>query len=214
MKKILLALMVLACAATSSFAADGVAINWTTLWGGYTHNAPNVTDDPSSYFLLDSYNITWQLIYSVNSSADPIDLSNGANGWVSLTGDDTVWATRTLAQSVGGANVTASDSTVWNNGLYFQSGDVQFVNTNWVTAGYVYQRVYEGAPAVGSWFFETTPEVLVINPVNFQESFADLAGGGTAGFKPNEQISAVPEPATMGLLGLGALVMAIRRRRS
>jgi hypothetical protein len=33
-------------------------------------------------------------------------------------------------------------------------------------------------------------------------------------FVPNQQITAVPEPATMGLLGLGALVMAIRRRRA
>ena len=36
---------------------------------------------------------------------------------------------------------------------------------------------------------------------------------GGVGVLPDQQI-AVPEPATMGLLGLGALVMAIRRRRS
>ena len=36
----------------------------------------------------------------------------------------------------------------------------------------------------------------------------------TEGFQPTHEIHVVPEPATMGLLGLGALVMALRRRRS
>ena len=101
MKKLLLALMVLVCAATIASATDGVAIMWTTGWGAYTHDSPDVTgyDD----YLLDSYSMTWQLIYSVDAVADDPDLSNSANGWVS--NDDEVWATRTLAQSVGGANV-------------------------------------------------------------------------------------------------------------
>ena len=208
MKKILLALAILALAAGSAFATDGVSIQWQTVYGGYTHDATDLTG--STDYLLDSYAITWQLIYSVNSTAGAPDLGNSGNGWVS--GDDTVWATRTLAQSVGGANVTASDGTEWYNYVGYVDGNLQYNNTGWTTAGYIYQRVYEGAPAAGSYYFDTTPEALVINPTTWQDSYTDTVGG--PGFQPDQQISAVPEPATMGLLGLGALVMAIRRRRS
>lgn len=213
MKKLLLALMVLACAATIASATDGVAIQWQTLWGLYDHTATDLEGVDDN--LLDSYSLTWQLIYSPDAVVGAPDLSNSANGWVS--GNDVVWATRTLPQSVGGANVTASDGTEWTNYLAWDSvGSVQYNNPAWTTAGYIYQRAYEGTPAAGSWYFDTTPEALVINPVTWQDSYLDAAGGSTAGVQPDQQITAapIPEPATMGLLGLGALVMAIRRRRS
>ena len=213
MKKILLALAILAVAATSSFAQwSGVNIQWTTLWGVYTDDATDLTSLTDD-FLLDSYSMTWQLIYSVNNTAGAPDLSNGANGWVS--GDDTVWATRSIAVGAG-PSLEPGDDTVWNTDCTYFSGNNYYENTGWLTAGYVYQRIYQDDPAVGSWFYDTTPVALIISPVAGTEQalFLDQAGGGTSGIQPDQQISAVPEPATMGLLGLGALVMAIRRRRS
>jgi hypothetical protein len=212
MKKFLLALMVLACAASVASAAVGVAIQWQTGWGVYDNTASDLEglDD----YLLDSYSMTWQLIYSVDDTADAPDLLNGANGWVS--GDDEVWATRTLAQSIGGANVVASDGTEWYNYIGYVSGaNLQYNDIAWTTAGYIYQRIYQGAVQAGTWYYDSEPEALVINPTTWQDSYVDEAGLPSAGIQPNQQVVApIPEPATMGLLGLGALVMAIRRRRA
>ena len=210
MKKLMLALAALALMATAGFAATGVAINWTTYWGIYDHAAVDLTSTTTGG-ILDSYAITWQLIYSLDNVAGAPDLGNSANGWVS--GNDEVWATRTFAQDDG----SASDGTEWDLFVYNISGDTQYNDTSWAAGdvGYIFQRVFEGAPAVGSYFYDSTPVALDADPATYQSSYIDAAGGGTAGVQPDQQIGgAVPEPATMGLLGLGALVMAIRRRRA
>ena len=209
MKKILLALFVSAIAVSTALAATGVAIQWDTQWGIYTDTATDLSG--SSDYILDSYAITWQLIYSTDNTADAPDLSNSANGWVS--NDDEVWATRTFSQGNG----TASDGTVWDMAVYYVSGDRQYIDTGWALGdvGYIYQRVYQGAPAELSWYFDSAPVALDADPITVQENYIDVSGGGTAGIQPDQQIPAapVPEPATMALLGLGALTMAIRRRR-
>lgn len=141
---------------------------------------------------------------------DPSTLTGGANGDY-VTNDDVVWASRVF--SMGNGN--ASDGTVWTTDLYYSSGERHYNDTTFLTTGdYVYQRIFEGTPAVGSWYYESALEALEISPVTEQFSFLDVAGGQTSGIKPNQQITAIPEPATMALLGLGALAMAIRRRRS
>ena len=81
--------------------------------------------------------------------------------------------------------------------------------------GYIFQRVFEGAPAVNSWYFDSTPVALDADPITVQENYTEGSSSASEGVQPDQQIGgAVPEPATMGLLGLGALVMAIRRRRA
>ena len=211
MKKALLALAVLALASMSSLAATGVAIQWSTLWGVYTHDASDLTSLTED-FILDNYSVTWQLIYSLDDVADAPDLDNAINGWVS--NDDEVWASRVFAQGNG----SGGDGTVWDMALYYVSGDRQYTDESWAAGdvGYIYQRVYEGAPAVDSWFYDSTPVALDADPPTYQSNYIDVSGGGTAGIQPDQQISGdpIPEPATMGLLGLGALVMAIRRRRA
>ena len=211
MKKLMVALAALALLATAGFAATGVSIQWDTQWGIYDHAAVDLTSTTTGG-ILDSYAITWQLIYSTDNVAGAPDLGNSANGWVS--GNDEVWATRTFAQDDG----SASDGTEWDLFVYYVSGDRQYNDTTWVAGdvGYIFQRVFEGTPAVGSWYYDSTPVALDADPQpDFQTVFVDAAAGGEAGVQPDQQIGgAVPEPATMGLLGLGALVMAIRRRRA
>ena len=93
-----------------------------------------------------------------------------------------------------------------------QSGDIVYENTGWSTAGSVFQRVYEGTPAELSWYYQSDLVPLDTGSPSPPQSI--YLGAANSGFQPDRQISTIPEPATMGLLGLGALVMAIRRRRS
>lgn len=210
MKKILIALAVLAVLTTSSMA--GVSVLWATS-GGFTHEETDLVNGTD--FLLESYAVTWQLIYAgANNSIDAIDLSNSANGWVSS--DDDVWATRTLSQSIAQGDVTAAeDGTVWDYMMTSVSGTTSYTDVGWNTAGYVFQRVFEGTPAALSWYYESSLTALSTgytgSPQLPQEFFIATA---SSAFQPDQQIPSVPEPATMGLLGLGALVMAIRRRRA
>ena len=213
MKKFLMSLVVVA--AMASVAMAGVGINWNTGWGGYTHNAPNITDDPSAYAVLDHYSVIWQLVYSgANGTIQAPDLNNAANGYVS--GDDAVWATRTVAQ---GGGTAAEDGSTWNNFMYRAdlSGSTTFENAAWATAGSVYQRVFEGTPAPGTYWYDsplfTYNEAWTssLSPQGFNPEVNMNVGGFQA---PAGNFFPVPEPATMSLLGLGALVMAVRRRRA
>ena len=212
MKKILLALFVLAIAAAPGLAADGVSITWDTYWGAYTHDATDLTD-LGGPFMLVNYAVTWQLIYAGtdDTANDPSTLTGGANGDY-VTGDDVVWASRVFSVNNG----NASDGTVWTTDLYYAGiGDRTYNDTTFLTSGdYIYQRIFEGTPTAGSYYYDSELEALQINPAVTQASFLDVAGGRTSGIQGDETFSAIPEPATMSLLGLGALVMAIRRRRS
>ena len=213
MKKILLALFVLAIAAAPALAATGVSIQWDTYWGAYTHDADDLTD-LGGPFMLVNYAVTWQLIYAgTDDTANDPDTSLGGAGIADdyVTGDDVVWASRVFSINNG----NASDGTVWTTDLYWSSGDRQYNDSTFMTAGdYVYQRIFEGTPAAGSYYYDSELEALEISPSTYQDSYLDVAGGGSAGIQGDEQFPAIPEPATMSLLGLGALVMAIRRRRS
>ncbi len=92
-----------------------------------------------------------------------------------------------------------------------------YEDLSWSTAGFVYQRVFEGTPAHHSWYFESplAGAQYRLIPVAAQpptDFFLDTPDAKVSSRR--HEIHVVPEPATMGLLGLGALVMAIRRRRS
>lgn len=217
MKKILMAVFALVVAAT--VASAGVAISWNTVWGGYTHDATDLSEYPSSNLLLDSYSAIWQLIYAgADNMIDPIPsqelpVAGGANGDY-VYGDDIVWAQREI--NVGGG--PAGDGTSWNNEMLRTAGNPNYEDASWVTAGFVYQRVFEtqvfGVVSVGDYYFETGLEALNTgwSEGNSPEYF--FLDSGSAGFQATTRIDVIPEPATMSLLGLGALVMAIRRRRS
>jgi len=193
MKKILVAIFALAVGVSVAFA--GIAVNWNIQYGAYTHDAPNVTDWPSPNNMLGTYSAIWQLIYAgPNDAIDPIPaLVNPADG------PDRTW----------------DDWMTWQ-----ATGNPSYQDAAWVTAGYVYQRVFEtqvqGTISNGDYYFETGLLELDTTwsagpPAGLSQNF--YVDTPSAGFQPDTEISVIPEPATMSLLGLGALVMAIRRRR-
>lgn len=215
MKKFLMAICALAVATT--VATAGVGINWSLYNYAFDHTETDLVGGSAA--LLDSYSAIWQLIYAgadnvIDSIPDPATpgqiVAGGPNGDYVL-GDDVVWAQRTIPM---GGGVAPEDGTAWDNWMIPQSGSVLYTDLSWITAGFVYMRVFEGIPGNGSWFYETGTLALntAYDPIaGGQDFFLDTPGSG---FQPNQQITVIPEPATMGLLGLGALVMAIRRRRS
>lgn len=216
MKKILLigALVVSMVASASAW----VGIDWQPGWGIYDFNSPDVVNFDAGNSLLSDSGAIWQLIYAgADNTIDPYSTSEGGAGIADdyVTNDDVCWAERVVSED-GGA---AADGTDWDTWLLWQgAGNSVYENSSWSTAGFVYQRIFEGL-VVTADALTYTSSLFAYNPNwwdgNGVKPTAELMYTETgSAITPTAGVQPVPEPATMGLLGLGALVMAIRRRRS
>jgi len=210
------AIFCMAIVATVSFA--GVGIDWQTSNGTAWHGATDLFNYNAGEGLLDRYSAIWQLIYSATDTIEAPDYGNSANGYVGtgVGADDVVWAQREIQLHGNDGGTPCADGTTWNNWMLAASmASTTYQDLSWTTAGFVYQRIFEGTPGPETYYYDSatlpvdttfaggtaTPQQFYISPDGLTQP--------TSQFPP-----AVPEPATMGLLGLGALVMAIRRRRA
>ena len=184
MKKI--SWFVVAFFAIAAPAFAGVGIDWTTRWGGYTHDAPDTISDPSDYFIEEHYTVIWQLVHAgPNGVIDPPDPFDAANGYVS--GDDQVWAQRTIPL---GGGTAPEDGTIWEDGMWWNGGDTIYWNEGWSTTGFVYMRVYEGTPIARSWYYDTPLYAYSTNCASKwdAERFYVESDLSTGGFQPNQQV--------------------------
>ena len=215
----------LTLAVTSAVATAGVGIEWKTWWGGFVNTAVDPLTSTTDYSIRENNSVIWQLIFAgTDDIVNDATLTTGGLNGDYVSGDDSVLATRTLVS--GTSNATApEDNTTWDAWLYNAGGNMTFTDGAWSNPGsdeFVYMRVFQGNPASESWYYTSgtlllTYDWTVMNPQTqtfyAEKGYPGWTEGTDSGFKPLEQFP-VPEPATMSLLGLGALVMAIRRRRS
>lgn len=206
MKKLSLVLAGLLAASAMAFAND---VNWKINWGAYTHDATDlVTEDSGA--ILDQYDVLWQLIYAgPNNAIDPVDVDNADGGYVS--GDDVVYGSRPYS---------LNDSGIFDHYLYTDNTPDTATSLPFTKASensyFVYQRIYESkTPVEGTWYYESELVKLDERYDSGAQLFA--LGPQESGIKANYQIPtapqpSVPEPATMSLLGLGALAMVLRRK--
>jgi len=212
--------ILLAVALTSvSYAADKVIGNWETGndgWGGWISN--NVVAASPMPITL-SNGVTYSL-GTIGATLGSSSLHMHQTGWgqslaVSLSGAD-VMSHNTFSIDM---TVAANDGTI--TGGYTQVYDVTM---NAATTGWT--DVDPGTPINFYWWAGSgqrtstlTVDYSAFRAANASSSWAQIiitfnTGGGAPPdfYLDNARLTGTPEPATMGLLGLGGLAL-IRRKR-
>lgn len=186
MKKI--ALVALIVAVGASLAMAEVGVSWRSNQGFYRHDGVTALLNSGGTALA-------QLIFC--GANGTIDLPDAADPHY-VGGDDQWWADYTLTATWGD----------FSAGTYTQT----FVS------GYYYVRVFDvgsgGGVTQGMWYFNgyssnTVDMTAPYTPIDYNVDVTTPAFGETLDANSYE---AVPEPATWAFMGLGALVMFLRRR--
>jgi hypothetical protein len=183
---------------TSSIRAD-ININYAASAGFYTDDPAIGLVDPSGSFLV-------QLIYTPSGYIGHADVRTP--GFV--TGDNQVLSAYTVGFNVPGTDLTSfSTFGDFNAGSQVYSGALE--------GGFVFVRVFDTAdPATdfvkGSRLYDSdtllttaftgiqAPQLLQVN--------TDIVNGNRL------DIVLLPEPSVLAFMGIGALLMAVRRRRA
>ena len=231
MKKLVVTLVVMLIA---SYAMASAYVDWRCSSGFFTHDATDAQvftsgDDYPYGNIGVGQSVLWALMYT--SEADQGSASVTTEGTTSTVHlDDTVVATRYFASGWTDMNDTQFANGVgYDPGLFRIAGNQtseDFYREDAYTSGRIYQAVFANVAFnagvitftdASIYYVFTDDEALVdkvFGPGTPPTHQLLESGSEYAGVRVDSVLNAVPEPATMSLLGLGALVMAIRRRRS
>lgn len=214
-------LAVMAVAATTSFGT--VSINWSNY--GFTSGA-----DANTYATQDGVKLVWDLVYTTASAVTTPTLDT-KTGEIKYASTDEVlsrriwdkndeanknnWVVTDLVTSS-----TASSTPLVADLTYasIKTGSSMYKNFDdeTRTSGGIYAAVFQymaDGQVYGAWTEVNTG----INFYNTKSGKADTVHFGGASKDVQiatdmGKVTQVPEPATMSLLGLGALAMVIRRK--
>lgn len=192
-KKIIITIVTLASAISFG---DVIAINWNNTGGTVGNFAFDATIPNGTYAAL-----IWSA--SVPTLADELLLTG-----ISTTPGLEYLLNSTTTTSAGGGFAIGS-------GLPYVDADVGDVNIN---SGYFFTRIFDSSsPENGTFYYAQggiTGPVLENsgNPPDPTKTYSDSVFSATTLGQTNNAYTVVPEPATIGLFGLGALSTWIVRR--
>ena len=194
-KKLMLVTAMLGLAA--AVAQAGINVQYYVSYGLYPFGAGDVTSGDPNTGLLAVNGTGSALIQLIHAGNDGI--ANGDIVDLNPTGDDVILQSRIISLVDG-----------YDDWGFISPAPSPYTNPVF-TSGSVFVRVFQTAsPAPGQYYYDTA--LLVLEDRNLDIAFTQTLVIDTpdAGIALNLLI--VPEPSVMAFLGLGGLMLAIRRR--
>lgn len=227
MKKIA---MLLLAAMAASVAFGGINVQWNSKQGFQGPNGKFVPQD------TESYRFVWDLVYTASdsigtptltaTSKDDSDIvSYGSDVVLSRREllDGAVWTDGKTPVTVTDkltTDVASSDDLAWSDKAKVSGTKVysNYSSNFSYTSGGVYMAVFQIMSdgtvnyatsdllksGAGLILGRTSPDMTAADSIDF--------GSAVTSLRYFDTIQTIPEPATMSLLGLGALAMVIRRK--
>ena len=190
MKKLIIALV-----ATAAIAHADISVNLFTGYG--------FTDDSNadSVLLNTGETATIQLINAgANGTADAVTAAGGG-----MFGDDTLIDTISIT-------ATADAAADFTGYAYIAGETIEEVGT---AGANVFARIYQGGTSVGSLYYDGL--IVAIPNVNLAgvppPTSTSYNFGGNDGVEAGSFATVIPEPATIGLMGIAAAGLFTARRK-